>query len=283
MAQPAHLPATPRAAPETAIAQFWRDPALPHVESRRACHSRANYKPHSHPTYSIGAVDQGASLFTGAADGPTLIRSASLVFVPAGCVHACNPLPETAWSYQMLHLDARWLAALRAETQTGASAPEPVLISHDPALYQRFCQLNRLLFSAAGSAEKDAALIEFIGDHDGADPQRIDIAANPALASGEFKRLMDFLQHDNHSLLPLAELAAMAGMSRYQLIRAFRASTGLTPHAYQLNRCINQARHWLREGQGMASIAYRLGFADQAHFQRVFKAHVGVTPGLYRS
>jgi len=29
-------------------------------------------------------------------------------------------------------------------------------------------------------------------------------------------------------------------------------------------------------------VALRLGFADQAHFQRVFKAHTGVTPGSFR-
>ena len=44
-------------------AAFWRDPFLPHVESRRACHSRACYKPHSHPTFSIGAVDAGGSMW----------------------------------------------------------------------------------------------------------------------------------------------------------------------------------------------------------------------------
>jgi hypothetical protein len=42
--------------------QFWRDPAMPCAESRRACRSRACYRPHSHPTFSIGAVDEGASV-----------------------------------------------------------------------------------------------------------------------------------------------------------------------------------------------------------------------------
>ena len=63
--------------------QFLRDPALPHVESRRACHSRACYRPHSHPTYSIGAVDEGASVFTGAPDGPVRLAPGTLVFLPA--------------------------------------------------------------------------------------------------------------------------------------------------------------------------------------------------------
>jgi len=38
----------------------------------------------------------------------------------------------------------------------------------------------------------------------------------------------------------------------------------------------------LGEGLALAEVAYQLGFADQSHFQRVFKAHVGVTPGQYR-
>ena len=81
----------------------------------------------------------------------------------------------------------------------------------------------------------------------------------------------------------LAELAALSGMSSYQLIRAFRNSTGMTPHAWQLNQRINLARQRMRAGEAIASVAHELGFADQAHFQRVFKAQTGVTPGHYRS
>src|SRR3546814_7161241 len=80
----------------------------------------------------------------------------------------------------------------------------------------------------------------------------------------------------------LSDLAQLAGMSRYQLIRAFRSTTGMTPHAWQLNQRVNLAREWIREGEGIADVAYRLGFADQAHFPRVFKAHTGITPGRFR-
>ena len=74
----------------------------------------------------------------------------------------------------------------------------------------------------------------------------------------------------------------MAGLSRYQMIRLFRAATGLTPHAWQLNQAINQARTRLQAGDALADVAADLGFADQSHFQRIFKAHTGITPGRYR-
>ncbi|MCK1977804.1 AraC family ligand binding domain-containing protein, partial [Jeotgalicoccus huakuii] len=97
-------------------AALWRDPALPHVESRRACHSRACYKAHSPPTFSIGVVDAGHSHFTGAGNGQQRLTPGTLVLVPARRVHACNPEPGQAWSYQMLHVAAHWLAQLHMES-----------------------------------------------------------------------------------------------------------------------------------------------------------------------
>ena len=92
----------------------------------------------------------------------------------------------------------------------------------------------------------------------------------------------DLLNADPSAQSALSELAVAAEMSRYQLIRAFRKATGMTPHAWQLNQRINLARDAIRQGESLTDLAYRLGFADQAHFQRVFKAHTAVTPGHFR-
>src|SRR5690606_38595892 len=75
----------------------------------------------------------------------------------------------------------------------------------------------------------------------------------------------------------LSELAALARMSRYQLIRTFRTATGMTPHAWQLNQRVNLARERIRKGAAIAEVALQLGFADQSEFQRMFKVHTGVT------
>jgi len=266
--------------------EFWRDPALPQVESRRACGSRACYRAHSHPSFSIGAVDQGRSIFTGAAGGPVELLPGTLVFVPPTRVHACNPAPDSAWSYQMLHVDADWWQAVRQEAAPGPLDPladEPVRLRRTPASYIRFCQLNELLFSDAGIHNKEAALVEFIGDHVCESEDRLVAASPPGARREQFQPVFDALREQAVDALPLGNLAALAGMSRYQLIRGFRAATGLTPHAWQLNQRINQARACLRAGKALADIAHNLGFADQSHFQRMFKAHTGVTPGSYRA
>ncbi|MNJ03069.1 HTH-type transcriptional activator RhaS [compost metagenome] len=74
----------------------------------------------------------------------------------------------------------------------------------------------------------------------------------------------------------------MLGISRYAVIRLFKANWGLTPHAFQLNLKVNQARELLKYGKNIGDISYELGFSDQSHFHRVFKIHTGVTPRQYQ-
>lgn len=248
---------------------FWRDPALPYAESRRACDSRACYRAHSHETYSIGAVDAGCSHFSGAAAQAVRLQAGSVVMVPAGRVHACNPEPGQSWSYQMLHLDAAWLAAV-------AEPGNSVKVLHDGWAYQRFCAANELLFSDAPAAIKESALIELVGDlHSLAGEELPGLAPAADLTAVKQALLAD-------ATPSLSTLAQLAGLSRYQLIRAFRQATGLPPHAWLLDQRINQARKRLRAGNALADVALELGFADQAHFQRLFKAHAAITPGAYR-
>lgn len=80
----------------------------------------------------------------------------------------------------------------------------------------------------------------------------------------------------------LDDLAAIAGLSRCHFIRAFKAATTLTPMAYVERRRIERARLLVTGGQmKFVEIAHFVGFADQSHFTRRFKAHVGCTPGNY--
>lgn len=269
-----------------APARFWRDPAMPHVESRRACDSRACYRPHAHPTFSIGAVDAGTSLFTGTPNGRATLLPGTLVLVPPHRVHACNPAPDCTWSYQMLHLDAQWMrSALRDDTRTSRLCGDdaPVRLIQDAGVYDAFCALNTLLFSHAHAEEKNAALIEFLGDCDHDAGQAIDRPSDAARHRQRIAPLLNAMDEGSSALwLSLDEMAERVGLSPYQTIRAFRAATGLTPHAWQLNARINLARAGLREGQPLSELAYRLRFADQSHFNRVFKSLTAAAPGHYR-
>jgi AraC-like DNA-binding protein len=80
----------------------------------------------------------------------------------------------------------------------------------------------------------------------------------------------------------LGELAAATGVGPFALMRAFRAETGLPPHAYLNQLRVRQARRLLDRGVPPAQAAAEAGFADQAHLTRHFKRVVGVPPGAYQ-
>ena len=81
--------------------------------------------------------------------------------------------------------------------------------------------------------------------------------------------------------LVLEELAAIAQLSPFHLLRSFKDQLGLPPHAYQIQTRVTRAKHLLRLGMSSIDTALTVGFADQSHFSSNFKRIVGVPPGLY--
>ena len=103
------------------------------------------------------------------------------------------------------------------------------------------------------------------------------------LAPWQVKRVTDFIRAHLTETLRLSELAAISGLSPSHFGRAFKGSTGLPPHRWQLNMRIERARAMLAEaGASLADIACATGFADQSHFTRVFSKIVGTSPGAWR-
>jgi transcriptional regulator GlxA family with amidase domain len=102
-------------------------------------------------------------------------------------------------------------------------------------------------------------------------------------SSESLKRVKEKLLDEISGEHELESLAQEVGMSRYQLLRAFKNHYGLPPYAYLMDEKIKRAKSMLRSGLALADIAHTLGFSDQAHFQRQFKKRLAVTPKYYQS
>jgi AraC-like DNA-binding protein len=76
----------------------------------------------------------------------------------------------------------------------------------------------------------------------------------------------------------LDELADLAGVSKFYLLRGFRRAYGVTPHAYQRQLRLAHAWRAIADGQPLTRATYDAGFADQSHLTRQFAAQFGVTP-----
>jgi AraC family transcriptional regulator len=80
----------------------------------------------------------------------------------------------------------------------------------------------------------------------------------------------------------IAEIAATCNLSRGYFIKAFKKTTGRTPHRWLLEHRVDRAKESLLHSHPIADIAVKCGFADQSHFTRVFKNITGIPPGVWR-
>jgi AraC family transcriptional regulator len=97
------------------------------------------------------------------------------------------------------------------------------------------------------------------------------------------QRIRDQLIEQCTASLTLADLAQEAGVKPTYLASAFRRHFGCTIGAFVRRERVDLAcRQLTNSNTPLADIALRTGFADQSHFTRTFKRHVGLTPAAYR-
>jgi AraC-like DNA-binding protein len=78
--------------------------------------------------------------------------------------------------------------------------------------------------------------------------------------------------------ISMTELAKQSGLSMRQLRHRFTEELGINPRAYLRWRRLRRAFATIGRGATLTEAAVEGGFADGAHFSRVFQAHFGMAP-----
>jgi AraC family transcriptional regulator len=139
--------------------------------------------------------------------------------------------------------------------------------------------------------EEDAADLRYVEAlADGLLTRAAGVAAPPPtravtqpLPPQKVRRLVDHIEQHLDQGLPVAELAALADLSRPHFTRAFQAALGESPHRFVLRRRLAAARQYLDRGtEDLATIAVRCGFSSHAHLSSAFRAEFGISPSAYR-
>ncbi|MBT3150092.1 helix-turn-helix transcriptional regulator [Streptomyces sp. CHD11] len=240
------------------------------------------YSPHVHDTFVVAALSRGVGALS-IGGWPYSPRVAQLIF--------CNPFEVhdgaargSSLSYRASYPSESLLHGIAAEN---AAAPvrgavrfitEPVV--DDPVGAAMFLQAHESSRRGGCALEAEERLFStyayclsrYAGVH----------FAEAGQEDGSIDRAVTLLCDDYAAKVTLSDLVDEAGVPRQRLISAFRRRTGLTPHAFLLNRRIIAAKQLLRHGEKASAVAARTGFSDQAHLIRTFKARMGVTPGAYQ-
>ncbi|MBD9423861.1 helix-turn-helix transcriptional regulator [Pseudomonas sp. PDM15] len=156
----------------------------------------------------------------------------------------------------------------------------------DPRLAVQFRQLvslnwdepgERLLASSLAHEMISHLLLSQVGLRQG-------LKLKGGLAPHLRRRLVDYIEQHLDQALSLGELAQLAALSEYHFARMFRASFGLPPHRYVLQRRLLRARELLQHGHlALGEIALACGFASASHFSNRFREAFGAAPGLMRA
>ena len=97
------------------------------------------------------------------------------------------------------------------------------------------------------------------------------------------RRVTEHLLGHYTEKVTLEELAAVACMNKYSLLRLFTKTEGITPYRYLETIRIGKAKELLAQDLEPAEVALMTGFSDQSHFSKFFKEVIGLTPGQYRN
>ncbi|WP_117193517.1 AraC family transcriptional regulator [Rhizobium terrae] len=263
--------------------RFWRDSRFGGMECLSATFLTHEFAPHAHDTFSIGAIEEGAQLATirgtREASGP-----GDLYLINPGETHDGAPMAG-GYRYRMIYPDLTLFREILEDVTGKPFQGTPAFgrqILRDQALADAFHAAHRTLEAGAGALESGQAMFQVLDAMFRRHGSAIVVPAGTTERTA-VRRARDYLVDNFASDIGLEELAAVAGLSRAHLIRAFRKEFHITPHSFLTDIRIREARRRLRTGGQPAEIALECGFADQAHFTRHFKARTGLTPGQYRA
>jgi hypothetical protein len=243
---------------EGEVARYWQHAAVEGVDLLRARYVTHRYGRHSHETYTFGLIEAGVEEFE---YGSNLLRAGpgAVALLDPDVVHTGHAATAWGWAYRVLYPQVSVVTEVAAELGWRAGTPRfPQTVLYDPATAALLRSAHRAAESGdqlASSTLLTTALGGLLSAHAAPGP-----AGGPVpvkRAPDAVNTVRDLLAERLADPPTLAELATLTGLSQFALLRAFRAATGLPPHAYLNQLRVRRARHLLDDGLPAAEVAGR--------------------------
>jgi AraC-like DNA-binding protein len=263
----------------TAQPKHYRLEALGNLELLHFPYVKDGYHKHLHEEYSICFLEQGnvQTSYRGATHLSTIY---SLTVMNPVELHAGLVEKGDVASYFSLYIPSDLMSQAMRDCFAASALP----YFGDPVVLDRRLTGKLEGFIASlkrGSLELETHYLSFLGELIGryADSK----FSLPTLKEEPraVQEAREYLHTNVERDVTLAELASIVNLNRSYLIRAFKKTTGLPPHAYFLQLKLSEAKRRLVRGAAISEVALEIGFADQSHFSRAFKNTFGLTPAQY--
>ncbi len=218
-----------------------------------------------------------------------------IVLVPMGSVHRVEADPAVRYERVILYLSPVFLLQnstadcdlthcfrLCREKSRYVLRPQP----EDAVQLRRTLRaLEQNLTSDAYGAERmaDALLVQLLIELGRQAEQPRDALAPARVLNPKAVELLHYIDEHLAEDISIDALAERFFISKYHMMRSFRAETGFTIHGYITEKRLLLARAMMQGGRSAADACFDCGYRDYSAFSRAFKKKFGVSPRGGRS
>ena len=261
--------------------KFWQVLHLDNLELLHGSNITYDYPRHMHEEHCVVLMLQGQEITTCRGKSHIAVPG-DVLLINAEEVHSSQSFES---EYIVIKIKPKILNRIAFDI-FGRKPKTPYfseIVSHDKLMFRLLMNLYRNLTENISPLEQESAFISAI---EKLLTQQNDSPSNlqPIRKEPRYvKSVRDYLKSHYAENISLSQLASVADLSRFHLLRVFCNEMGVPPHEYQTQVRITHARKLLRKGHSILETTFKTGFFDQSHFSRNFKRITGRSPGRYVS
>lgn len=248
------------------------------IEVLQGSFTSRSFKAHFHDSYTLILVESGTADYSYKKNEMVVSPNRLLVLNPYE-VHTGKQLGEGIWNFRSMYIPQ----SVVKENFDTESDQLPIFgrrYIDDIPFLSRYQLLHEQLMTKEISINEESQLSLLL--------QELTELAGLELINDESDtyssvcgRMRDYIHEYYMENIQLDDLMSVSGLSKFHMIKVYREKYGLPPHQYLNNLRIERAKKLLAQGMSATDVTHSVGFFDQSHFIKHFKAMVGVTPSQY--
>lgn len=247
------------------------------LELKEATFKEKQFPTHFHDTYSIGILKNGIENLK-IKDNNLIATPKTVVIINKNEIHSNGSYNTDYWTYQTINLNPDALTFLSKELnhKTDNHFIFKNLIE-DEFLYNSISNFHQTNHS--NSYKHISDISKYLLQNYLVEPD--DNTTNYGNWQNIILEIKGLMNNNLNEKINIESIAKKYHKTSFQLIRAFKAHTGLTPIIYLTLIRLNKSKNLLTKGNTLVDTALDCGFFDQSHFTNAFKKYFGISPKQY--
>ncbi len=219
------------------------------------------------------------------------LEPGDVIFVGRGCIHRPELRPDADYERCILYISPEYLRRIG----NGCDLETCFTRAQEEASYVvrprgQYGEIGRLLGELernpedAGFGAKllgEAALIRLLVTLTRAVEESRLKGVPGSVSDRTIPQMLHWIGQNLTEPITVDFLAERFSVSKYHMMRRFKAETGCTIHRYLLSKRLLLARELLEEGCSAKDACFRSGFQDYTTFSRAYKKEFSVSPKMH--